>query len=128
MKNQKKTEVILFSIALVIYLITAITNITHLVYLFYSISISLFFFPIRVIIGLKNKNIIQYVLSSITIAFYLALSNIYYYIDSNIILDSITLILSLANIYLMFYYYRKDKVLFKLHLMLWIFIPAFIFL
>jgi len=122
-----KIEAYLFFIAILLYMFSLKMNLPYFIYLIYSVFLSLYFFPIRVIAKYKTNKKLPLVLSSFSISWFLVYANMMHYIEVNILVQVFMLIMSLLNLILLYYFYDKKSDSMALHLLATAFIPMVVF-
>ena len=122
-----KSETYLFFIALILYMLVIKANMPSFIYLFYSMLLAIYFFPLKIILKIKTEKSLPLIVSSYTIAWFLTYANLDHYIGSGIILQIFMLLMSLVNLFLLYYFYDKKDDKLALHLLAYAFIPMVLF-
>jgi hypothetical protein len=93
------------------------------IYLFYSTILAVYFFPIKIILKFKTEKRLPLIASSYTIASFLTYANIVRYIDIGVVGQVFVLLMSLLNLFFLYYFYKKQNDSMALHLLAFGFIP-----
>ena len=118
-----KSEAYLFFIAIVLYMLVIKADFPNFIYLVYSTILAMYFFPVKIVLKYKSEKLLPLIISSYTIAWFLTYANIVHYIDANIILQMFMLLMSLVNLFFLYYFYKKKNDSMALHLLAFAFIP-----
>ncbi|RUA26121.1 MAG: hypothetical protein DSY76_06155 [Bacteroidetes bacterium] len=128
MEKLFKIEAYLFFIAILLYMFTIKVDLPYLIYLFYSVFLSFYFFPLRVFAKYKLEKKLPLVLSSFSISWFLVYANLVHYIgEVSVLLQVFMLIMSLVNLFFLYYFYKKKNDGMALHLLAFAFIPMILY-
>ena len=123
MEKLFKSEAYLFFIAIILYMLVIKAGLPNFVYLFYSTILVIYFFPIKIALKFKTEKPLPLIISSYSIAWFLTYANIIPYIDVSVIWQIGVLVMSLINLFLLYYFYKKKNDSMALHLLAFGFIP-----
>jgi hypothetical protein len=127
MKSIKKIEIYLIVLVLLLYMLTSLLDISDVFYLYFSLLLAFYFFPIRMFTKDKNQNSLIYFLSSFTISWIIGLSSISFYIQIQGMFRIALLIVSILNLSLAFVLNDKKEEDFLLHILLLFLVPMVLY-
>jgi len=118
-----KSESYLFFLAIILLLLTQKAGLPHIAYLLYSILLAMFFFPTKPMIKYSTEPLVPMIISSFSIFWLLIYANVSYYLAPNIFLQMFLFVISLVNLIMLYYFYKKKNDSMALHLLAFAIIP-----
>ena len=122
-----KSEAYLFFIAIILYMLVIKADLPNVIYLVYSTILAIYFFPVKIILKFKTEKPLPLIISSYTIAWFLAYGSLVHYIEDDIILQMFMLLMSFVNLFFLYYFYKKKNDSMALHLLAFAFIPMIMY-
>lgn len=127
MKNINLIEPYLIALVLLLFIFTKLFHFSHMFYLYYSILVAFYFFPIRLFLKGDKQNRFFYIVSSITISWIITISSISFYIPIEDVFRIALLVLSILNLLLAYVLYDKKEKSFLLHILILFLVPMVLY-
>jgi len=127
MKKINNIEMFSLAMVLLLFILTKLFHFSHLFFLYYSILVALYFFPIRLFLKGDSQNRFFYIVSSITISWIITISSISFYIPIEDVFRIALLVLSMLNLLLAYILYDKKEKSFALHILMLFLVPMVLY-
>ena len=122
-----KSEAYLFFIAIILYMLVVKAGVPSLIYMFYSALLAVYFFPVKIIVKFKTEKPLPLIASSFIIAWFLIYAGLVLYIDYNLVLKTIMILMIMVNLLFLYYFYKKKNNSMALHLLAFAIIPMILY-